>query len=98
MDGESRPLFAWMAWTAPVAVFFVAIALLLVAMTLWELRSPTIARRGWLPWRTTRGDRLFLALMLLAWVNLAWAGVTERDPWGGFALGMLLAALLMRFG
>ena len=30
----------WMYWTAPVAVFFAAIAALLAGMTLWEMRSP----------------------------------------------------------
>ncbi|MFP5406147.1 MAG: DUF2160 domain-containing protein, partial [Gammaproteobacteria bacterium] len=52
-------MFHWMAWTAPVAVFFVGVALLLAGMTLWELKSPSTVRRGFLPMATTRGDRLF---------------------------------------
>src|SRR5256885_10797251 len=53
-------MFSWMAWTLPVAVFFSCIVLMLVGMTLWELRSPTVMRKGWLPMATTRGDRLFI--------------------------------------
>ncbi|MCD7082070.1 DUF2160 domain-containing protein, partial [Pseudomonas sp. MAFF 311095] len=47
----------WMAWTTPTALFFGGIALILAGMTTWELRSPSIPRRGLLPISTTRGDR-----------------------------------------
>ena len=42
-------MFEWMAWTSPVAVFFVCIATLLAAMTVWEIKSPTTLRKGFLP-------------------------------------------------
>ncbi|NQD96974.1 hypothetical protein HP532_30390, partial [Pseudomonas sp. CrR25] len=50
----------WMAWTLPTALFFGFIALLLIGMTVWEIRSPCAERRGFLPISTTRGDRLFI--------------------------------------
>ena len=91
-------MLSWMAWTRPVAVFFIAIALLLIAMTLWELRSPGTARKGWLPLVTTRGDRLFIGLLLAAYLNLAWTGMTDLSQWwaAGFSTGVLLA--IMRWG
>lgn len=56
-------MFEWMAWTTPVAVFFTCILFMLVGMTVWELKSPTALRRGFLPLDTTRGDRLFIGLL-----------------------------------
>ena len=53
----------WMAWTLPTAVFFGAIALMLAGMTVWQVLSPSVARRGVLPMETTRGDRLFIGLL-----------------------------------
>ena len=102
-------MFHWMAWTTPVAVFFVCIALMLVGMTVWEVRSPTVARKGWLPIVTTRGDRLFIGLLLAAYVNLGFVGLSEKmigwlglaqEPsiWYGFVLSMALLALVMRKG
>ena len=89
----------WMVWTTPTAVFFTCIALMLAGMTMWEIRSPTIERRGWLPIETTRGDRLFIGLLGAAYVNLAWVGLTEDlDPWWGFPISMALLALTMRKG
>ncbi len=102
-------MFEWMAWTLPVAVFFCCIVLMLIGMTVWELKSPTTLRRGWLPIETTRGDRLFIGLLCAAYLNLAFVGVSERlmlwlaleqEPsvWISFGASMLLLALIMRKG
>ena len=99
----------WMAWTLPVAVFFTCIVLMLAGMTVWELRSPTVQRKGFLPMATTRGDRLFIGLLAAAWLNLAFVGVSERmvawfgleqEPsvWIGFVVSMLVLGLVMRKG
>ncbi|MEO8056936.1 MAG: DUF2160 domain-containing protein [Burkholderiales bacterium] len=102
-------MFNWMAWTLPVAVFFCSIALMLVGMTVWELKSPTLERKGWLPIATTRGDRLFIGLLCAAYVNLAFVAVSEKmiawfsleaEPsiWISFVFSMLLLGLVIRKG
>jgi predicted small integral membrane protein len=102
-------MFEWMAWTTPVAVFFTCIALMLAGMTLWELKSPTRLRRGFLPLQTTRGDRLFIGLLSAAYVNLMFIGISgkladwlglasEPSIWISFVLSMVLLALIMRKG
>ena len=102
-------MFDWMAWTLPVAVFFGCIVLMLAGMTLWEIKSPTSERRGFLPIATTRGDRLFIGLLAAAYVNLAFVAVSEQmtgwfglenEPsvWISFVLSMALLALIMRKG
>lgn len=100
-------MFEWMAWTLPVALFFCCIVLMLAGMTLWEIRSPTVLRKGWLPMATTRGDRLFIGLLTAAYLNLAFVAVSERmvawfgleqEPsiWFSVVVSMLLLALIMR--
>jgi len=79
-------MFEWMAWTTPVAVFFISIVLMLAGMTLWELKSPTRLRRGFLPLQTTRGDRLFIGLLGAAYVNLIFVGISGKlAEWLGLA-------------
>lgn len=90
--------FSWMSWTPPVAIFFACVALMLVGMTVWEVRSPTIERKGFLPMRTTRGDRLFIGLLAAAYINLAWVALTDLDQWYAAALGLLALVLIMRKG
>lgn len=86
---------SWMYWTLPTALFFAVIAALLAAMTVWELRSPSIPRRGVLPLATTRGDRLFIGLLGTAYLHLAWVGFTDFAPWMATAacIPLLIAAL-----
>ena len=102
-------MFAWMAWTTPVAVFFSCIALMLAGMTVWEIKSPTTIRKGWLPMETTRGDRLFIGLLAAAYTNLAFVGISghiaewlsmETDPsiWISFVISMVLLVVIMRKG
>jgi predicted small integral membrane protein len=102
-------MFEWMAWTTPVAVFFCCIVLMLAGMTMWELKSPTVERKGWLPIVTTRGDRLFIGLLSAAYVNLAFVAVSEKmivwfgleaEPsiWISFVISMALLALVMKKG
>lgn len=102
-------MFDWMAWTLPVAVFFVCIVLMLGVMTVWEIKSPTTLRKGFLPLETTRGDRLFIGLLSAAYLNLIFVGISgklaewlslEADPsiWFSFALSMLVLGLVVRKG
>lgn len=79
-------MFEWMAWTTPVAVFFVCIVTLLAGMTVWEIKSPTTLRKGFLPIETTRGDRLFISLLTMAYINLAFVGISGKlAVWIGLA-------------
>jgi predicted small integral membrane protein len=106
---EGWTMFEWMAWTLPVAVFFCSIVLMLIGMTVWELKSPTIERKGFLPIKTTRGDRLFIGLLAAAYVNLLFVAMSERmvtwfslaeEPsvWISFVASMALLALILRKG
>ena len=102
-------MFDWMVWTTPVAVFFSCIVLMLIGMTIWELRSPTVLRKGFLPIATTRGDRLFIGLLVAAYINLAFVGLAgwiaetvglknEPSVWISFVVSMLVLVLIMRKG
>ena len=95
---EAPGLFSWMAWTTPVAIFFIAVGAMLIAMTFWEIRSPTVARKGFLPLVTTRGDRLFIGLLSAAYVNLAWIGLTDMTQWWAVAIGAITLIMVMRWG
>jgi predicted small integral membrane protein len=102
-------MFDWMAWTPSVALFFACIVLMLVGMTVWEIRSPTTLRKGFLPLDTTRGDRLFIGLLAASYVNLLFAAVgdkvqealhldSEPSMWISFIVSMAVLAVVMRKG
>ena len=88
----------WMAWTLPTALFFLAIGAGLVIMTVWEMRSPTVLRKGLLPIATTRGDRFFIILLLSAFVHIAWLGLAESPLYIASAICVIGGYVLMRWG
>jgi predicted small integral membrane protein len=92
----------WMAWTLPTAIFFIVIAVMLAGMTVWQVVSPTMPRRGFLPMTTTRGDRLFIGLLGSAYINLAGIYFTEWSSWTAVAATLVVAVVyliaVMRWG
>jgi len=102
-------MLSWMVWTTPVAVFFCCVGLLLAAMTMWEIRSPTVMRKGFLPIPTTRGDRLFIGLLVAGYINMillglggqlmAWFKLAEEpSAWWGLGVSMVMVGWIMRKG
>ena len=71
---------AWMAWTPVTAAFFLMLGLLLASMTWLGRTRPEVERVGILGIPTTRGDRLFLSLVLAAVIHLAWIGLVGVQP------------------
>jgi predicted small integral membrane protein len=71
---------AWMAWTPPTVTFFALLALTLGVMTWLAVAYPEAERVGILRIPTTRGDRLFISLVLTAVIHLLWIGFVGTEP------------------
>lgn len=90
--------FEWMYWTAPTAIFFITIFLMITGMFIWELVSPTIERRGFLQVPTTRGTRFFIGLLGSAYIHLAWLGLTDASLWLAIPLSAVWMVIVIRWG
>lgn len=88
----------WMVWTPSVVVFYVIILVLLISMTVWELISPTIERKGFLPIVTTRGDRFFISLLGSAFINLLWLGLTDLYQLWAVLISIIYALFIAKWG
>ena len=78
---------AWMAWTLPTAIFFALLALTLGAMTWLAVAYPEAERVGILRIPTTRGDRLFISLIMTAVIHLLWIGFVGTEPIATLPIG-----------
>ena len=78
---------AWMAWTLPTAIFFGLLACTLALMTWLAVAYPEAERVGVLRIPTTRGDRLFISLIMAAVIHLVWIGVVGTDTHATIPLG-----------
>jgi predicted small integral membrane protein len=78
---------AWMAWTLPTAIFFVMLALTLATMTWLAVAYPEAERVGILRIPTTRGDRLFISLIMAAVIHLLWIAFVGTDSVATLPIG-----------
>src|SRR5271167_4618032 len=78
---------AWMAWTVPTAIFFVLLAMTLGTMTWLAAAYPEAERVGILRIPTTRGDRLFVSLIMAAVIHLMWIGFAGTDTIATLPIG-----------
>ncbi len=78
---------AWMAWTLPTAIFFVALASTLAVMTWLAAVYPEAERVGVLRIPTTRGDRLFISLITAAVIHLLWIAFAGTDALATLPIG-----------
>ena len=89
------PDLSWMAWTWPTAIFFLVIFTLIALMGAWEYARPGgDPRVGILRFETTRGDRLFLSLLVSAFVHLAWLYGTDLPLWWATIGSVGIAAVI----
>ena len=67
-------------------------------LTVAEIRSPTVRRRGFLPLETTRGDRFFISLLVAGFGHIGWVGLTDLPVWWMSVGAMGSTLLIMRKG
>ena len=88
----------WMAWTTPTAVFFGLIFLSLFCLTLLEVRFPTKKVKGFLPMKTTRGERFFISLLGSAFIMMVFLGLTSLSPLVGGVACLVFSFFLLFWG
>ena len=89
---------SWMAWTWQTGAFFVAIALMIAGMAVWEWARPGGApRHGLLGLDTTRGDRLFVSLLGSAYIHLAWLAFATGPLWWATLISLVFALAVFRW-
>ena len=88
-----------MAWTLPTAVFFIAIAIGLTAFTIVEVLKPTTKEKsGFLPMRTTRGDRFFISLLGSAFIHIVFLGLAPSLIAIGSILSIAWVIIVLGWG
>ncbi|MGH1416796.1 MAG: DUF2160 domain-containing protein [Pelagimonas sp.] len=82
-------MFSWMAWTWPTALIFIGIFTAIGILIAIEIRTPGgDERKGVLGLTTTRGDRLFIALLGTSYIFLAWLGLVGQPVWAPLGLSI----------
>ena len=99
MDGTPMLAFLdWMVWTSGTVVFAIAVFAGLLAITTLAIAFPSTSRKGFLPIRTARGDRIYISLLATGLVMVLWIVMTDRPLMIGLALAVVVATSIIRWG
>ena len=91
--------FGWMRWNWQSAAFLGAILFAIVGFTVWDVVSPAVPTKRALPMPTTRGDRLFIGIMMTIGLFLLWLAIIGNQAlWGAAALALVANVALARWG
>lgn len=80
--------FRWMQWNWAGSLFFMFLFLSIAGLTVWDVLAQGTARKGFLPMATTRGDRLFIGIMISIGFTLLWLALVGNQA-------LWLAAVLL---
>lgn len=92
-------MFSWMHWTLPSAIGFGAMGVLILGLAIWDMRSPGLARKGFLPMQTTRGDRVFISILCMIIIFLLWLRyIPKVSLYIACVVSAVLIFILMKWG
>jgi predicted small integral membrane protein len=90
---------SWMRWTPPTVAIFIGLLLTLTVMTVWDIRSPSIRRKGFLPVGFTRGERLFLSIVIFFGTIILWiAFLKNTNLLWALPVAAILIIIVVRWG
>jgi predicted small integral membrane protein len=89
----------WMQWTPLTVAIFFGVVSVLVFMGVWDVRSPSIRRKGFLPVGFTRGERLFLSVVVFLATCILWLAFLPDTPIEyALPVAAILIVILVRWG
>lgn len=62
----------WMYWTVPSTIVFGGLFLTIAGIGVRDHFVPSYPRKGFLPIPTTRGDRLFIGILIIIAIYVCW--------------------------
>jgi predicted small integral membrane protein len=90
---------SWMQWTPLTQGIFAGVILTLLAMTIWDVRSPGVRRKGFLVVGFTRGERLFLSVVIFFGTVILWmAFLPKTDVIYALPVAAVLILIVVRWG
>jgi predicted small integral membrane protein len=89
----------WMRWTPPTILIFIGVIVMLTVMTIWDIRSASIRRKGFLPIGFTRGERIFLSIVIFLGTMILWmAFLPDTNLLFALPVAAVLIFIVVRWG
>lgn len=84
----------WMHFTRPSVIIVIIFIVMLSVLAILDRYKRSYPRKGFLPYSTTRGDRIFLSLLIMIGIGLVWLKfltIQHHIPiWGAFIVSIII--------
>jgi len=92
-------MFEWMYWTTYTVTAISFLFLLILVLALFDIKKKSVARKGFLPISTTRGDRVFISAVVSIAIGLIWlATLGEVYLEILLIIFILVSIIILKFG
>ena len=91
-------MFNWIPWTLPVAIAFIGIALMVTGLTIWGHFRPPVRRKGLLGIVTDRSERVYIALIVFALLEVISFMIPGSDTLIFTISGVVLGGVILKWG
>lgn len=89
----------WMQWTPITIGIFIGVVMTLTVMVVWDIHASSIRRKGFLPIGFTRGERLFLSVMVFLGTMIFWmAFLPDASITLALPVAVVLIFIVVRWG
>jgi predicted small integral membrane protein len=88
----------WMAWTAGTAILVACVFAALAGLAVLSAVRPSAPRKGFLPMRTARGDRIYVGLLGTGLILVLLIALSSAPVVLGLALGAVWMAVVVIWG
>lgn len=65
-------MLEWMFWTYQTIIFLISVIAFFAGLIILDLKRRSSPRKGFLPFYTTRGDRVFLGTAFIIIIGILW--------------------------
>jgi predicted small integral membrane protein len=88
----------WMYWTTPVAIAFIGILSMIAGMTIWGHYRTPVLRKGFLRIVTDRGDRLYIAFVVFAFLMVVSFALSIPSALASALVAASVSAVILKWG
>jgi predicted small integral membrane protein len=88
----------WMAWTPQTALFVAVVVVVLAGLAVLAALHPPVPRKGFLPMRTSGGDRVYVGLLGTGMALIAVIALTGLPIVIGLAIGVVWMVVVVIWG
>lgn len=92
------PGLDWMEWTTGTALFVAGVLLSLIALAIIGVIWPSTPRKGFLPMRTARGDRIYVGLLGTGLIHILVIALTDLPLTFALGLAGVWMVVVLRWG